>query len=225
MDILNFFQRLLRQKSKAEPVQSLESGFESDLNQSIGSIKYSIGANNTDFAEIPKTSPSIELQKDSLQLGVAAGYTGRALKEIESSLIRIESQMASKDWFTSQFEDRTPELIEAFKKHDENTQKRFDSIERLTGLMQRTAEKSPEPIKTELFGQIEAVKAELSPSIKMQKLISIVRESKEISYTDLAARLEISESALRGLLSNTIKRSGAVERFRKDGKGWVRLVI
>jgi len=170
-----------------------------------------------------KPSPPIELQKDSLQLGVAAGYTGRALKEIESSLRRIETGMVSRDWFASQFEDRTPELIETMKKHDENISKRFESIEKLLESLKKTAEKAPEPIKTEIFEKIEAVETEMPLSPKMKRLVSVVEEVGDISYDDLCSRLGLRRSSLRGLLTKTLKRTSKLERYKIGKESRVRL--
>lgn len=58
----------------------------------------------------------------------------------------------------------------------------------------------------------------------MAELISIVKEAKEISYEELARRLNIQISALRGLLSNILKRNEMIERFSIDNKGWVRYI-
>jgi predicted ArsR family transcriptional regulator len=58
----------------------------------------------------------------------------------------------------------------------------------------------------------------------MISLISIAKEQGEISYTDLANKLNITEDALRGLLANTMKRTNKIERFAKDGRGWVRFL-
>jgi hypothetical protein len=56
----------------------------------------------------------------------------------------------------------------------------------------------------------------------MEELVSLVKSSKEISYDELAAKLNITISALRGLLSTTAQRTNKIERFMVDGKGWVR---
>lgn len=167
-------------------------------------------------------NPSIELQKDSLQLGLAAGYTGRTIREIESSLTRIESQVVTKDWFLSRFEDHAPELIDLFKTHEENEQKRFEAVQNILISLQQTAEKTPEPIKTELFQQINAIEHYLPLTPKMNELLQIVKESGEISYDDLHNKLGITVSALRGLLANMMKRTDQIERFEKNNKGWVR---
>ena len=51
----------------------------------------------------------------------------------------------------------------------------------------------------------------------MEKVVS-----NEISYEDLAKELGISISALRGLLTLTLRRTSNIERVRKNGKGWVK---
>jgi len=209
---MGFFQSLkqiLHRKPKIEMIQSQESINQSQINQSI--------------TKSPEEPSSIELEKDSLQLGIAAGYTGKFIKEIESSLNRIESQMVNKDWFISQFKD-IPELINVMKQHEENDQKRFETIQNLLNSLQKTAEKAPEPIRTDLFKQIQTIESQLSPTPKMLDLLNITRELKEISYNDLANKLNITQSALRGLLSLTIRRTNKIRRFEKEGKGWVRFV-
>jgi hypothetical protein len=169
-----------------------------------------------------KPPSSIELQKDSLQLGLAAGYTGRSLREIESSLTRIESQVVTKDWFSSQFGDHVAELIDLFKKHEENEQKRFEAIQSVLNSLYQTAEKAPEPVKAELFQEIKAIERQLPLTPKMKELLQVVKESREISYDELHNRLGISISALRGLLTNMAKRTDQIERFEKDNKGWAK---
>jgi len=228
MGVRDLFAKLLGKK-KEEAIESASTALQSD-STSIESASKRFKALESgpvyeplrDTTKTSEISEPIELQKDSLRLGIAAGYTSRAIKEIESSLIRIESNMVTRDWFTNQFEDRTPELIDILKKHDENMQKRFESIENSLDLLKKIAEKAPEPIKTELLGGIRAIKIQLPLTSKMKQLISIVREAKEISYEDLRLKLGITRSALRGLLSNTLKRTSEIERFNINGRGWVR---
>ncbi|MEM5794416.1 MAG: hypothetical protein QXS48_00745 [Candidatus Aenigmatarchaeota archaeon] len=171
-------------------------------------------------------SETLELEKESLQLGIAAGYTGRALKEIEASLNRIETQMVSKDWFLSKFEIplmTVNEIKEILKQHDENMSKRFEIIQNSIESLKKTAEISPEPIKTEIMTQIEKIESQLPLTPKMEEVLAIIKECKEISYKDLAQKLGWKDtSGLRGLLSNMAKRTDKIERFEKDGQGWVR---
>jgi len=218
MGILERLKNLLRHPSK---LQSIESINQADIQSSIN---HSIIESIREEQKIPESPPSLELQKDSLQLGIAAGYTGKFIKDVESSLNRIESNMVTKDWFTSQFEDQTPKLIDLMKEHDESQQKRFSTIENLLNSLQKTATKVPEPLKTELFEQIRTIEAQLPITHKMQQLLSIVKEFGEINYAELATRLDITQSALRGLLSTTLKRTNKIQRFKKQGRGWVRFI-
>jgi len=168
---------------------------------------------------------------DAFELGLAAGYTGRSLREIERSLLRIESQMVTKDWFKTEFEDKTPQLLEilkvvrqALEKHEAAMQKRFESIqsalEKLTGV----AKRAPKPIRREILKEVQAIKRQVPLSQKMQRLLAIVKESGEISYDELGAKLGITTSALRGLLSNTLKRTNKLKRYTRERKGWVKYV-
>jgi len=177
------------------------------------------------LAEPMKRQPTIELQKDSLELGMAAGYAGRSLKEIESSMLRIEGLMASKEWFSSQFGPQLRAIYDSIKAHDGNVAKRFEMIEFLIQSLEKTARKAPEPLKTELLGQIETLESQVrSPTRKMQKLVEIVKSRGEISYSDLATKLDISESALRGLLSNTVRRTSSITRVAINREGFVKYV-
>ncbi|MDI6806984.1 MAG: hypothetical protein QMD14_04205 [Candidatus Aenigmarchaeota archaeon] len=229
---MGIFDRLLwlfRKKRSPEAIESMQIN-QSITNQSINQsqINQSIIGKPEEkqpmvpLEEVPGPPRQIELEKESLQLGIAAGYTSKSLREIESSLNRIESQMVTKDWFSFQFEDKTPEIIEILRKHEENEGKRFEIIQNLLISLQKTTEKAPEPIKSELSAQIHAIEAQMPLTPKMQELVSIVKGAKEISYTDLASKLAISEDALRGLLSVTVRRTNKIQRFEKDNKGWVR---
>lgn len=199
---------------------------QADLNQSAIDLNQSINQSqiNQSIVQTELEPYSIELQKDSLQLGIAAGYTGRTIKEIESSLNRIETQMVTRDWFSSQFQDKTPDLVNLLIQHEQNEQKRFETIQNLLGFMHKTAETVPEPLRTELFTQIRTIEKQIPLTPKMNQLIEIAKISKEISYSDLANKLNIGEDALRGLLSNTIKRTNIIERFEKLNKGWIRYI-
>lgn len=165
----------------------------------------------------------IALEKESLQLGVAAGYTGRSIKEIESSLSRIESSMITKDWFGLQFPNKV-DLSIMFNSLEENEQRRFEAIQNILFSLHQTARNAPEPLRAQLSGQLKELEKQLPLTQKMQALLSIVKESREISYTDLAVKLDISVSALRGLLTNVARRTNKIDRVSKQGKGWVRYI-
>jgi DNA-binding transcriptional ArsR family regulator len=139
--------------------------------------------------------------------------------------------MVTKDWFKTEFEDKTPQLLEilkvvrqALEKHEAAMQKRFESIqsalEKLTGV----AKRAPKPIRREILKEVQAIKRQVPLSQKMQRLLAIVKESGEISYDELGAKLGITTSALRGLLSNTLKRTNKLKRYTRERKGWVKYV-
>ncbi len=222
MGLIKFLRQIFRRKSKEEALQSDQSALESNQspNQSFESDSNLIQINQSINHQISQQEKSsIELEKDSLQLGLAAGYAGRALKEIESSLTRIESQMITKDWFTLQLRDQ---LIKMLEEHEENEQKRFETILEALNSLKEIAQKAPEPVKSELLTQIRAMETKLPLTRRMNEILEILKQVGEISYSELAARLNISESALRGLLSHMAKRT-SIKRFIRNGRGWVTL--
>ena len=223
----------LRQKLKRVfRIGAKDEAIQSDLKRS----KALESASNIKAKSISKTpvepaepSQSLEIQKDSLQLGIAAGYTGKFIREIERSLGRIESHMVSKDWFASKFDDHSHELIEVLSSikaqlqdHDNNMSERFKALESASNRIQSIATKAPTPIKQQLMKEVETIEAALPLSSKMKKLVSIVKESGKLSYDELCTKLNLSRSSLRGLLANTMKRTNEIERFSVGGKGWVR---
>jgi leucyl aminopeptidase len=226
MDITQVLIRLLRRSKKPEALQIDKAALQIAQSASKALESERIIEEKTTpqaLAEVQEFSPSIELQKESLQLGIAAGYTSKLLREIESSLIRIESQMITKDWFSSKSEKQTPQLVEIMKQHDENEQKRFEAIQNSLNSFRSIAQVSPEPMKSELFQEIEKIESQLPLTGKMKEVLQIVKEVGEISYDDLAKKLNLTEvSGLRGLLSNMVKRTDQIERFERDRKGWIR---
>jgi len=242
MGILATLSKLLHRRSKEEaiqsPLQSLQSPIQSpkeyDSIASIASSTFESSSSPKHFLpakrfdeppisyEPPKPTPQIH--QESLQLGLAAGYTGRFIKSIEQALSRIEYQMVTKDWFKNEFEDTTPELINLIKQHDKNVQQRFDSIQQTIDRMYQATGKAPEPLRSELIQEIRSIEKQIPLSPKMRELMNIVKEAGEISYADIASRLEISISGLRGLLSNTLKRTNKLKRFDRNGKGWIKYI-
>jgi len=150
--------------------------------------------------EEPKTEEKLEISKPSLELGVAAGYVGRAIKDIELSLQRIESQMATKDWVVLNVLDPLKSFLN-------------EKFEELKGLLLEKREKLMEKEK------------EFVLSEKMRKILDILKERGEngISYVELSQLLGISVSSLRGLLSLMCKHVKNIERFSIGKQGWVRL--
>ena len=203
-----------------EALQSIEQRFESPI-ESIEALEQRFKALQS-LTEKERLPQKLEIERDSLQLGVVAGYAGKALKEIESSLQRLEEQVPTKEWLQLNLANRLDELIKTFQTHDFFVKEKMSSIESILLKLHELAEKIPQPYKEEIGTAIKEIEEKLPLTPRMEKLIEIVREEKEISYEELAKRLGISISALRGLLSITIRRTDQIERFCKNGKGWVR---
>jgi type I site-specific restriction endonuclease len=239
MGIRSFLLHFLRQKNRPEAIESLGQSLQS-LESPKGSD--SITSQSTDIYQtaflpnvVKPTAQSTllkpaEIDESSFKLGVASGYTGHSIRNIEGALNRIESQMVTRDWFSVQFEDRTPELLREISSlhqemliHEKNEEKRFEIIQNILEKMKTIANIAPTDVKFNLLDQIKAVESQLPLTRKMEEVLSVVKTSNKISYEDLAAKLNITVSALRGLLSTTLQRTDKIERFIIDGKGWVRL--
>jgi len=167
-----------------------------------------------EISEQTDEATEVAIQRDSLELGLAAGYTGRAIKEMEASLNRIELQMATKDWVMANFQSSflmLENILKNMQNDVKNTEKRLENIENY--------------LKSNEMHVISHISEEKTPiphlTAKMRELLSIVEQAKEISYFDLSQRLGISISSLRGLLSIVVRRTGKVKRFERDNKGWV----
>ena len=238
MGIGNFLLRFLRQKKRPETIQSLDQALQS-LQSPKGND--SIAYHEDSFykeAYIPNViKPAsqstllkpAEIDESSFKLGVASGYTGHSIRNIEGALGRIETQMVTRDWFNVQFEDKTPELIKEIEKlhqemltHEKNEEKRAEIIQNILERMRNVANFAPNEVKFQLLDQIKAVETQLPLTKKMEELLSVIKSSGQMSYEDLATKLNITVSALRGLLSTTLQRTNKIERFMVDGKGWVR---
>lgn len=241
MGVGSFLMRFLRQKKQPEAIQSLDQSLQAlESPKGNDSIAFQSLQSPTSYRDvyipnvIQKSSQSTllkpaEIEESSFKLGVASGYTGRSIRNIEDSLNRIESQMVTRDWFSVQYEDKTPELLEELSKvhheiqiNDKNDEKRFEIIQNILERMKNVANIAPSDVKFQLLDHIKAVESQMPLTKKMEELISIVKLSMKISYDDLAAKLNITVSALRGLLSTTLQRTNKIERFMVDGKGWVR---
>lgn len=224
MGFFDPFRRLFGKKAQPVPLQSDAKALQSASSafEALQSVQSTEEIPSEAPSTIPTNEPSIELEKDSLQLGIAAGYTGKSIREIENSLQRIESQMTSKDWFLSQFKETIAGLVNILREHELNEQKRFEALQNSVNSLRLIAQISPEPIKSKLFTEIGTIEAQLSLTPKMKELLQIVKDSSEISYEDLCQKLGISVSALRGMLTNMTKRTGNIERFEKDNRGWVK---
>jgi hypothetical protein len=213
---MGFFALLRRLLHRSKPIEALEKNIQAQQALKITPEALERALEN----RLAKSSE--EEFREHFQLGLAAGYTGRSIKEIESSLSRIESQMVTKDWFLSNFEDKTPHLIELLRSHEEEEKKRFELLNNILASLQKSIEKTPQSTEVLSFTQVTQPPKQLPLTSKMEGLILTVKEFGEISYQDLALKLGISVSGLRGLLTNTLRRTNKIERFIRDGKGWVR---
>lgn len=219
MGILESILKLFRKKSISNQSQSINSD-QSITNQSVWQSQ----------------SISNQSLTESLQLGIAAGYTGRSLREIESSLHRIESLMVTKDWFKSEFQDISPQLLENLKiikqlieQHETNQQKRFEFIRESLERLEETARKAPEPIRKEILTETEKIRIHLPGKTitpRMQEVINIIREAGEITYEEVANKLDKSPHYIRGLVSDINKIKPCIETFQKPGerKKWLRYI-
>ena len=155
----------------------------------------------------PTELPPLAIEKDSLQLGIAAGYTGRSLRNIEDSLSRIEAQMVTKDWMTLTVKS--------------DLEKKLDTIQGSLESIAQTTTGLPPSVREGILSEVRRIQAALQPTVKMTEVLSLIREAKEISYEDLASKAGIEISSLRGLLSLMGKRTTLIERFERGNRGWV----
>ncbi len=171
-------------------------------------ISDEISPSSESSQQIMTVPQSQDMYKDSFKLGLAAGYTGRSIKEIETSLTRIETLMATKDWVHNQLNEFSEKMSLILKSQEENDQKRFDALRNQLILPHK---------------EFTPNQSTLPPTPKMQGILQVVKEYKEISYKDLASIMGITVSSLRGLISNTLARTDKLERFKIEGKGWLRI--
>lgn len=229
MGLKSFFTRILHRphrfkalQSDAASLQSAPKAIESDAKALSERSESFREPSFSELSSYESPQSSIELQKDSLELGIAAGYAGRTLRSIESSLVRIETQMTTKDWFEFQFSQSLREMADILRQHEDKSQFRFETIRNSLSSLKGIASISPQPLKDQLYAQIQAIESQLPPTPRMREIVEIVKQHGEISYEDLAKQLNLGTSGLRGLLSNMLKRTKTIERFEKDSKGWVR---
>jgi hypothetical protein len=199
--VFQWFKRLFKNKQALDSTQSLTQS----LNQ----------ANTQTNTQPSDSSEPIEIEKESLQLGVAAGYTGRFIQDIHTTLNRIETLMPSKDWLVMQ-------LREQFSQHEENEQKRFETLVNALNTIHSISIEAPEPVKARLLDTLSTAESRLGLSNRMKELVQLVKYSGEVSYPDLAKKMDLTESGFRSLLAMTLRRTNEVEKFERDGRKWLR---
>lgn len=158
---------------------------------------------------------SLEFDKESVQLGLAAGYTGRSIHDINDSLNRIETLIPSKDWLLIQLE-------QSFRQHEENEQKRLEIILRALNSLHLLSSGAPEPLKTKISDEIRTIESSLELSKRMKELIQIVKYSGKATYADLAQKMGITQSAFRSLLSLTMPRTDELEKIEENNKKYLK---
>ena len=184
-------------------------------NQALDLSKQTFNQTNTQANNQTSEPSSIELDKESIQLGLAAGYTGRSIYYINTTLNRIETLMPSKDWLTI-------ELSEHFRHHEENEQRRLETIITALNSLHSISLEAPEPLKTKLLDKINLTESNLGLSNRMKELIQIIKLYGEINYSDLAQKMNLTESGLRSLLVMTLRRTNEIEKFERDNRKWLR---
>jgi hypothetical protein len=213
MGLLNSLKRLFGKQNDVKAIESIDHRFKSieqrepepTSSTSLPIEKPKPVALSTTLSNYREETQEIvapELQKDSYQLGLAAGYTGRSIKEIEGSLGRIETQMVTKDWL----------LVELGK-----IDRRIEDIERALGIIKGS-------LPTVSMDEDTSIVKRMPLTQRMEELLRIVKESGQISFADLAIRMNLDISDLRSILSIMTKRTDLIERYRVHRTGWVKYV-
>jgi len=201
----------------------IDSNRNESMNQSIESLESPIISSKDEGKSI------ISIDKESLKVGMAAGYISRSLISIEDGIERIETLMPSKEWISMNLTPKIEQMQQAIlnirdvlMNHERNEEKRFEVLLEAITKLKTLAFTLPEPTKTEILSTVTSLKsASLTP--KMQQIIDILKERKEISYQELAEKLGITTDGLRGILSRMVRVCDEIERFEKDGKGWIKI--
>ncbi len=245
MSVISFIKKILFGKKQHERFidlnrsESIDSTIHSDLNRNE-SIRIDSNRNESmnqsiESLESPIISSKdegksiISIDKESLKVGMAAGYISRSLISIEDGIERIETLMPSKEWISMNLTPKIEQMQQAIlnirdvlMNHERNEEKRFEVLLEAITKLKTLAFTLPEPTKTEILSTVTSLKsASLTP--KMQQIIDILKERKEISYQELAEKLGITTDGLRGILSRMVRVCDEIERFEKDGKGWIKI--
>ena len=167
--------------------------------------------------------------KEEFKVGVATGYFLRSLKEIENVLNRMEATQVTKDWFLANFEDKTPELMNTLRETNEKLEESFkrleESVKRIESMLERLqALTSASSNARGDYERLQALTSGEEFTEKEAKALEIIMERGEISYEDLAKELEVSLSYTRALLSKIARNRPDIVRFKREGKGWVKII-
>ena len=213
---LNRFESEIKEKKKKDLLTESPTSIFEERGSSYNKDLLSLNASKRE---------DIVLERDSIELGLAAGYLGKSIKTMEDVLRKIEDNMVTRDWFSYNINEGFRKLAALIARHDESVSLKLSLLESLLRDLKSSAEGLPQPFKSEFISKIESAEKALELTPRMKEIMHILQERKEISYSELAKILGISESALRGLLSLMSRRleGDKVERFIRNGKGWVRL--
>ncbi len=223
---MGLLDRIKKMFFKEESIDSFNQSSNQSINQSSQSIKSIESINqspNQSFNQsFQSEKTSIELEKESLKLGMAAGFISKTLIHMEELLDKITTNFPDRAWISSELRSQLSILEQKLDEHERKSQERLNILINLIHSLKEISPYLPQTYRSKLQKIVQEAEPHLTP--KMQQLVETVKSRKEISYKELAVMLGISESALRGLLSLAIERGAPLQRFRIDGKGWVRYV-
>ncbi|MEM5874808.1 MAG: winged helix-turn-helix transcriptional regulator [Candidatus Aenigmatarchaeota archaeon] len=214
--------------------QIAQEALKSDY-QSIQSDQKSIQSeDNTRATQSFQTSTNLatllEEKEKELPTGIIIGYTSKTLKNIEEGILRLEKSLPDKEWLKAELNEYFTKVIESLKialkaidEHESRSNLRYESIESALNRIEEIALSLKESTqKEQIIREISEIRKNMPLSPRMQQILEMLKEKKEMSYEEIAQSIGISVSALRGLLSEMCRRTDMVERFEKDGKGWLR---
>lgn len=215
--------------------QIAQEALKSDY-QAIQSDQKSIQSESTQTTQaLPSTTANLttllEEKERELPTGIIIGYTSKTLKNIEDGILRLEKSLPDKEWLKGELNEYFTKVIESLKialkaidEHESRSNLRYESIESALNRIEEIASSLKESSqKEQIIKEVAEIRRNIPLSPRMQEILEMLKEKKEMSYEEIAQSIGISVSALRGLLSEMCRRTDMVERFEKDGKGWLRL--
>lgn len=161
-------------------------------------------------------------EKESLRIGITAGFITKSIKNIEDLLNKIETKALSVDIFKEILDQRVNKIIEEIKIHELKEQRRTEKIIEFLDFLTTFSKNLPLSYRHKLEHQVEKVQKELKLTPQMEKIVEFVKSKGEASYDEISQAFNISSSYVRGIISLAISRGAPLERFIKENKGWVR---
>jgi len=217
VSLLSKLKKLFKRKSEPEV---LEEKFKLKEEESAPQRSEALRSASERFeSEVLEEKP-----KEAFSIGFAAGYAGKSLLTIEEKVRGLEEKIITKEWAQSEVVKRLDDILFALQKHDESTKKIHEKIAYHLIRILEVAQNLAQPHREAIEKEVEEIRKEISLTPRMQKVLELIREKKEISYKELARNLGYSSiSGIRALLSEISKRTDEIERFVKNGEGWVRI--